>query len=35
MEINKIYNEPCLETIKRFDDNSIDCVNTTKIQLNN
>jgi DNA modification methylase len=29
IEKNKIYNEPCLETIKRFDDNSIDCVITS------
>lgn len=29
MKLNQIYNEPCLETIKRFDDNSIDCVITS------
>lgn len=29
MEINKIYQEPCLETIKRFEPNSIDCVITS------
>jgi DNA modification methylase len=29
MEINKIYNEPCLETIKRMPDNFIDCVITS------
>ena len=26
MEINKIYNEPCLETLKKMADKSIDCV---------
>lgn len=29
MEINKIYNEPCLETLNKMDDNSIDCVITS------
>lgn len=29
MELNKIYQEPCLETIKRFKPNSIDCVITS------
>lgn len=29
METNIIYQEPCLETLKRFDDNSIDCVITS------
>lgn len=29
MQINHIYNEPCLETIKRFEPNSIDCVITS------
>jgi len=29
IELNKIYQEPCLETIKRFDDDSIDCVITS------
>jgi DNA modification methylase len=29
MEINKIYNEPCLETIKRMPNNFIDCVITS------
>jgi DNA modification methylase len=29
MEINKIYNEPCLETLKRMPDNFIDCVITS------
>ena len=29
MEINKIYNESCLETMKRMDDNSIDLVVTS------
>ena len=29
MEINKIYNEPCLETLSKMDDNSIDCVITS------
>jgi len=28
-EINKIYNEPCLETLKNMDDKSIDCVITS------
>jgi site-specific DNA-methyltransferase (adenine-specific) len=28
IEINKIYNEDCLDGIKRIDDNSIDCVIT-------
>ena len=27
--INKIYNEPCLDTLKRMDDKSIDCVITS------
>lgn len=27
--INKIFNEPCLQTIKRFEPNSIDCVITS------
>lgn len=29
IELNTIYNEPCLETIKRFEPNSIDCVITS------
>jgi len=29
MEINKIYNEPCLETLSKMDDNSVDCVITS------
>lgn len=29
IKLNHIYNEPCLETIKRFGDNSIDCVITS------
>lgn len=29
MEINKIYNEPCLETLSKMNDNSIDCVITS------
>ena len=29
METNKIYNEPCLETLSKMDDNSIDCVITS------
>jgi site-specific DNA-methyltransferase (adenine-specific) len=29
MEVNKIYNENCLETLKRFSDNSIDIVITS------
>lgn len=29
MEINKIYNEPCLETLKKMQDKSIDCVITS------
>ena len=29
MEVNKIYNENCLQTLKRFDDNSIDIVITS------
>jgi site-specific DNA-methyltransferase (adenine-specific) len=29
MEVNKIYNENCLETLKRFEDNSIDIVITS------
>lgn len=28
MEINKIYNECCLETMRRMDDDSIDCILT-------
>ena len=29
IELNKIYNEPCIETLRRMDDNSIDCVVTS------
>ena len=29
MELNKIYCEPCLTTLERFDDNSIDSVITS------
>ena len=29
MEINRIYNEPCLDTLSKMDDNSIDCVITS------
>lgn len=29
MEINKIYNEPCLDTLMKMQDNSIDCVITS------
>ncbi len=29
MEINKIYNEPCLETLRKMPDESIDCVITS------
>lgn len=29
IELNKIYNEPCLETMKRMDNESIDCVITS------
>lgn len=29
MEINKIYQEPCLETLQKMEDNSIDCVITS------
>lgn len=29
MELNKIYNEPCLETLKRMPDNFLDCVITS------
>ena len=29
MEVNKIYNEPCLETIKKMPDNFLDCVITS------
>lgn len=29
IEINKIYQEPCLDTVARMDDNSIDCVITS------
>ena len=29
METNKIYNEPCLDTLSKMDDNSIDCVITS------
>ena len=29
MELNKIYNEPCLDTLKRMQDKSIDCVITS------
>jgi len=29
MEVNKIYNENCLQTLKRFEDNSIDIVITS------
>ena len=29
MEINRIYNEDCLETLSRMDDNSIDLIITS------
>ncbi len=29
IEINKIYNEPCLDTVSRMSDNTIDCVITS------
>lgn len=29
IDLNTIYQEPCLDTIKRMDDNSIDCVVTS------
>lgn len=29
MEVNKIYNEPCLDTLKKMQDKSIDCVITS------
>ncbi len=29
MELNKIYNEPCLDTLKKMPDNFIDCVITS------
>lgn len=29
IELNKIYNEPCLETVKRMPDNYLDCVITS------
>lgn len=29
IELNKIYNEPCLETVKRMADNYLDCVITS------
>ena len=29
IEVNKIYNEPCLETLKKMADKSIDCVITS------
>lgn len=29
IELNKVYNEPCIETLRRMDDNSIDCVVTS------
>lgn len=29
IELNKIYQEPCLTTIERFEDNSIDCIITS------
>lgn len=29
IELNKVYNEPCIETLHRMDDNSIDCVVTS------
>src|SRR3990167_10191713 len=29
MEVNKIYNEDCLETMKRMPDNSIGCIITS------
>lgn len=29
MELNKIYNEPCLETLSKMDNESIDCVITS------
>ena len=29
IELNKVYNEPCIETLRHMDDNSIDCVVTS------
>lgn len=29
IELNKVYNEPCIETLRRMDNNSIDCVVTS------
>lgn len=29
IELNKVYNEPCIETLKRMDNDSIDCVVTS------
>lgn len=29
MEVNKIYNEPCLDTLKKMPDNFIDCIVTS------
>ena len=29
IKLNKVYTEDCLETLKKIDDNSIDCVVTS------
>lgn len=29
IDLNKVYNEPCIETLKRMDNDSIDCVVTS------
>lgn len=29
IELNKVYNEPCIETLRRMDNDSIDCVITS------
>lgn len=34
IELNKIYNEPCIKTLRRMDDNSIDCVVTSPPYFN-
>lgn len=34
IELNKVYNEPCIETLKRMDDDSIDCVVTSPPYFN-
>jgi site-specific DNA-methyltransferase (adenine-specific) len=33
LEINKIYNEDCLEGMKKIDDKSVDCIITELVAI--